>query len=344
MNVEDLLFIFYIFGFIGKLKGVLYIIGGYLLYVVYIYEVVFDLCEDDIYWCIVDVGWVIGYSYIVYGLLVNGVILLMFEGVLNYFIILCFWEVIDKYQVIFFYIVLIVICVLMCEGEVLVKCILCVLLCLFGSVGELINLEVWCWYYEVVGDSCCLIVDIWWQIEIGGILILLLVGVIDFKFGLVILFFFGVQLVLVNVEGEIQEGVVEGNLIICDFWLGQMCSVYGDYQCFIDIYFCIYLGSYFIGDGCCCDEDGYYWIIGCVDDVINVFGYCIGMVEVESVLVLYLKVVEVVVVGFLYDIKGQGIYVYVILIVDEMFSDELYKELVVWVCKEIGLIVVFDYL
>ncbi|MGA6182654.1 AMP-binding protein, partial [Stenotrophomonas sp. NPDC077421] len=300
--------------------------------------------EDDIYWCTADVGWVTGHSYIVYGPLANGATSLMFEGVPNYPTTSRFWEVIDKHQVTLFYTAPTAIRALMREGEAPVKRTSRASLRLLGSVGEPINPEAWRWYYEVVGDSRCPIVDTWWQTETGGILISPLAGAIDLKPGSATLPFFGVQPALVNAEGEIQEGAAEGNLIIRDSWPGQMRSVYGDHQRFIDTYFRTYPGSYFTGDGCRRDEDGYYWITGRVDDVINVSGHRIGTAEVESALVSHPKVAEAAVVGFPHDIKGQGIYAYVTLIADETPSDELHKELVAWVRKEIGPIAAPDHL
>ncbi|WP_282295687.1 acetate--CoA ligase [Stenotrophomonas sp. PS02289] len=344
MNAEDPLFILYTSGSTGKPKGVLHTTGGYLLYAAYTHESVFDLREDDIYWCTADVGWVTGHSYIVYGPLANGATSLMFEGVPNYPDTSRFWQVIDKHQVTIFYTAPTAIRALMREGEAPVKRTSRSSLRLLGSVGEPINPEAWRWYYEVVGDSRCPIVDTWWQTETGGILISPLPGAIDLKPGSATLPFFGVQPALVNAEGEIQEGATEGNLIIRDSWPGQMRSVYGDHQRFIDTYFRTYPGSYFTGDGCRRDEDGYYWITGRVDDVINVSGHRIGTAEVESALVSHPKVAEAAVVGFPHDIKGQGIYAYVTLVADEAPSDELHKELVAWVRKEIGPIAAPDHL
>jgi acetyl-CoA synthetase len=344
MNAEDPLFILYTSGSTGKPKGVLHTTAGYLLYASYTHEAVFDLREDDIYWCTADVGWVTGHSYIVYGPLANGATSLMFEGVPNFPNTLRFWEVIDKHQVTIFYTAPTAIRALMREGEAPVKRTSRASLRLLGSVGEPINPEAWRWYYEVVGDSRCPIVDTWWQTETGGILISPLPGAVDLKPGSATLPFFGVQPALVNAEGEIQDGPTEGNLIIRDSWPGQMRSVYGDHQRFIDTYFRTYPGSYFTGDGCRRDEDGYYWITGRVDDVINVSGHRIGTAEVESALVSHPKVAEAAVVGFPHDIKGQGIYAYVTLIAEETPSDELHKELIAWVRKEIGPIAAPDHL
>jgi acetyl-CoA synthetase len=344
MNAEDPLFILYTSGSTGKPKGVLHTTAGYLLYASYTHEAVFDLREDDIYWCTADVGWVTGHSYIVYGPLANGATSLMFEGVPNFPNTSRFWEVIDKHQVTIFYTAPTAIRALMREGEAPVKRTSRASLRLLGSVGEPINPEAWRWYYEVVGDSRCPIVDTWWQTETGGILISPLPGAVDLKPGSATLPFFGVQPALVNAEGEIQDGPTEGNLIIRDSWPGQMRSVYGDHQRFIDTYFRTYPGSYFTGDGCRRDEDGYYWITGRVDDVINVSGHRIGTAEVESALVSHPKVAEAAVVGFPHDIKGQGIYAYVTLIAEETPSDELHKELIAWVRKEIGPIAAPDHL
>lgn len=344
MNAEDPLFILYTSGSTGKPKGVLHTTGGYLLYAAYTHEAVFDLREDDVYWCTADVGWVTGHSYIVYGPLANGATSLMFEGVPNYPDTSRFWNVIDKHKVTIFYTAPTAIRALMREGEEPVKKTSRASLRLLGSVGEPINPEAWRWYYEVVGDSRCPIVDTWWQTETGGILISPLAGAMDLKPGSATLPFFGVQPALVNADGEIQDGPTEGNLIIRDSWPGQMRTVYGDHQRFIDTYFRTYPGSYFTGDGCRRDEDGYYWITGRVDDVINVSGHRIGTAEVESALVSHPKVAEAAVVGFPHDVKGQGIYAYVTLVAEEAPSDELHKELVAWVRKEIGPIATPDHL
>ncbi|MGH8053682.1 MAG: acetate--CoA ligase [Stenotrophomonas sp.] len=344
MNAEDPLFILYTSGSTGKPKGVLHTSGGYLLYAAYTHEAVFDLREDDIYWCTADVGWVTGHSYIVYGPLANGATSVMFEGVPNYPNTSRFWEVIDKHQVTIFYTAPTAIRALMREGAEPVKRTSRSSLRLLGSVGEPINPEAWRWYYEVVGDSRCPIVDTWWQTETGGILISPLPGAVDLKPGSATLPFFGVQPALVSADGEPLEGAAEGNLIIRDSWPGQMRTVYGDDQRFIDTYFRTYPGSYFTGDGCRRDEDGYYWITGRVDDVINVSGHRIGTAEVESALVSHPKVAEAAVVGFPHEIKGQGIYAYVTLVAGEPQTDELLKELVVWVRKEIGPIAAPDHL
>jgi len=344
MNAEDPLFILYTSGSTGKPKGVLHTTGGYLLYAAYTHEAVFDLREDDIYWCTADVGWVTGHSYIVYGPLANGATSVMFEGVPNHPSVSRFWEVIDKHQVTLFYTAPTAIRALMREGEAPVKKTSRTSLRLLGSVGEPINPEAWRWYYDVVGDGRCPIVDTWWQTETGGILISPLAGAIDLKPGSATLPFFGVRPALVDANGEILEGAAEGNLVLLDSWPGQMRTVYGDHQRFIDTYFRTYPGTYFTGDGCRRDADGYYWITGRVDDVINVSGHRIGTAEVESALVLHPKVAEAAVVGFPHDIKGQGIYAYVTLKAGEVPSDELQKELVLWVRKEIGPIAAPDHL
>ncbi|MFC0154079.1 acetate--CoA ligase [Xanthomonas dyei] len=344
MNAEDPLFILYTSGSTGKPKGVLHTTGGYLLFASYTHEVVFDLREDDIYWCTADVGWVTGHSYIVYGPLANGATAVMFEGVPNYPNVSRFWDVIDKHQVTLFYTAPTAIRALMRDGEAPVKRTSRKSLRLLGSVGEPINPEAWRWYYEVVGDSRCPIVDTWWQTETGGILISPLAGAVDLKPGSATLPFFGVQPALVDAEGKILDGATEGNLVLLDSWPGQMRSVYGDHQRFIDTYFRTYPGSYFTGDGCRRDADGYYWITGRVDDVINVSGHRIGTAEVESALVSHPKVAEAAAVGFPHDVKGQGIYAYVTLIAGENPSEELHKELVNWVRKEIGPIASPDHL
>ncbi|MEP6908135.1 MAG: acetate--CoA ligase, partial [Pseudoxanthomonas sp.] len=336
MNAEDPLFILYTSGSTGKPKGVLHTTGGYLLFASYTHEAVFDLREDDIYWCTADVGWVTGHSYIVYGPLANGATAVMFEGVPNYPNVSRFWEVIDKHQVTIFYTAPTAIRALMREGEEPVKRTSRKSLRLMGSVGEPINPEAWRWYYEVVGDSRCPVVDTWWQTETGGILISPLPGATDLKPGSATLPFFGVEPALVDANGAFLEGEAEGNLVLLDSWPGQMRSVYGDHPRFIDTYFRAYPGTYFTGDGCRRDADGYYWITGRVDDVINVSGHRIGTAEVESALVSHPKVAEAAVVGFPHDIKGQGIYAYVTLKAGVTPTDELKKSLVAHVRKEIG--------
>ena len=344
MNAEDPLFILYTSGSTGKPKGVLHTTGGYLAYAAYTHEAVFDLREDDVYWCTADVGWVTGHSYIVYGPLANGATALVFEGVPNYPDVSRFWNVIDKHQVTIFYTAPTAIRALMRDGDEPVKKTSRASLRLLGTVGEPINPEAWRWYYEVVGDSRCPIVDTWWQTETGGILITPLAGAIDLKPGSASKPFFGVQPALVDANGGILEGEAEGNLVLTDSWPGQMRTVYGDHPRFIDTYFRTYPGSYFTGDGCRRDADGYYWITGRVDDVINVSGHRIGTAEVESALVSHPKVAEAAVVGFPHDLKGQGIYAYVTLIAGEAPGEELRKELVAWVRKEIGPIATPDHL
>ncbi|WP_374012491.1 acetate--CoA ligase [Pseudoxanthomonas koreensis] len=344
MNAEDPLFILYTSGSTGKPKGVLHTTAGYLLFAAYTHEAVFDLREDDIYWCTADVGWVTGHSYIVYGPLANGATSVVFEGVPSYPSMSRFWEVIDKHQVTIFYTAPTAIRALMREGNDPVRKAARTSLRLLGSVGEPINPEAWRWYYDVVGDGRCPVVDTWWQTETGGILISPLPGAVDLKPGSATVPFFGVQPALVSAEGDILEGVAEGNLVMLDSWPGQTRTVHGDHQRFIDTYFRTYPGTYFSGDGCRRDADGYYWITGRVDDVINVSGHRIGTAEVESALVLHPKVAEAAVVGFPHEIKGQGIYAYVTLKAGESPSDDLLKELVAWVRKEIGPIATPDHL
>ena len=344
MNAEDPLFILYTSGSTGKPKGVLHTTGGYLVFVSYTHECVFDLREDDVYWCTADVGWVTGHSYIVYGPLANGATALMFEGVPNHPTVSRFWQVIDKHRVTIFYTAPTAIRALMREGDAPVKQTSRASLRLLGTVGEPINPEAWRWYFDVVGDGKRPVVDTWWQTETGGILISPLPGAIAAKPGSATKPFFGVQPAIVDANGQRLEGEAEGNLVLLDSWPGQMRTVYGDHQRFIDTYFKTYPGTYFTGDGCRRDADGYYWITGRVDDVINVSGHRIGTAEVESALVSHPKVAEAAVVGFPHDIKGQGIYAYVTLVVGERESDELLKELVAHVRKEIGPIASPDFL
>ena len=344
MNAEDPLFILYTSGSTGKPKGVLHTTGGYLLYAAYTHWAVFDLKEDDVYWCTADVGWVTGHSYIVYGPLANGATSLVFEGVPSYPDASRFWQVIDRHQVSIFYTAPTAIRALMREGEEPVRKASRKSLRLLGSVGEPINPEAWRWYCDVVGDGRCPIVDTWWQTETGGILITPLPGAVDAKPGSATKPFFGVQPAIVDAAGNILEGECEGNLVLLDSWPGQMRTVYGDDQRFFDTYFSTYPGMYFTGDGARRDADGYYWITGRVDDVINVSGHRIGTAEVESALVLHPKVAEAAVVGFPHDVKGQGIYAYVTLVAGEVESDELLKELVAHVRKEIGPIASPDFL
>ena len=336
MNAEDPLFILYTSGSTGKPKGVLHTTGGYSVFTSMTHQYVFDYHDGDIYWCTADVGWVTGHSYIVYGPLQNGAVTLMFEGVPNYPTNARFWEVIDKHKVNIFYTAPTAIRALMQAGDDPVKKTSRKSLRLLGSVGEPINPEAWEWYYRVVGDSRCPIVDTWWQTETGGILITPLPGAIAQKPGSATLPFFGVQPQLVDADGKVLEGAASGNLCITDSWPGQMRTVYGDHERFVQTYFSTYKGKYFTGDGCRRDEDGYYWITGRVDDVINVSGHRMGTAEVESALVAHPKVSEAAVVGYPHNIKGQGIYAYVTLMAGENGSEELRKELVNWVRKEIG--------
>ena len=336
MNAEDPLFILYTSGSTGKPKGVLHTSGGYLIYVSMTHQYVFDYHDGDIYWCTADVGWVTGHSYILYGPLSNGAISIMFEGVPNYPTNSRFWEVCDKHKVNIIYTAPTAIRALMQGGNDPVKKTSRKSLRLLGTVGEPINPEAWEWYYHVVGDDRCPIVDTWWQTETGGILITPLPGATKLKPGSATRPFFGVQPEIVDAEGKVQSGATSGNLCIVDSWPGQMRTVYGDHQRFIDTYFKTYPGKYFTGDGCRRDEDGYYWITGRVDDVINVAGHRLGTAEVESALVAHPKVSEAAVVGYPHDIKGQGIYAYVTLMVGEKPTEDLRKELVGWVRKEIG--------
>jgi acetyl-CoA synthetase len=336
MGAEDPLFILYTSGSTGKPKGVLHTTGGYLVFTSITHQYVFDYHDGDIYWCTADVGWVTGHSYIVYGPLSNGAVTLMFEGVPNYPTNSRFWEVIDKHKVNTFYTAPTAIRALMQAGDAPVKKTSRKSLKLLGTVGEPINPEAWEWYYHVVGDGRCPIVDTWWQTETGGILITPLPGATKLKPGSATQPFFGVQPVLVDAEGKVLQGAASGNLCIADSWPGMMRTVFGDHQRFVDTYFKTYPGKYFTGDGCRRDEDGYYWITGRVDDVINVAGHRLGTAEVESALVAHAKVSEAAVVGYPHNIKGQGIYAYVTLMAGEQASDDLKKELVAWVRKEIG--------
>src|SRR5579871_3633045 len=336
MNAEDPLFILYTSGSTGKPKGVLHTSGGYLAYAAFTHRYVFDYHDGDIYWCTADVGWVTGHSYIVYGPLANGATTLMFEGVPNFPTSSRFWEVIDKHKVNIFYTAPTAIRALMREGEGPVQKTSRQSLRLLGSVGEPINPEAWLWYWRVVGEKRCPIVDTWWQTETGGILISPLPGATDLKPGSATRPFFGVQPAVVDVNGKIVSGASAGNLVITDSWPGQMRTVYGDHQRFVDTYFKAYPGYYFTGDGCRRDADGYWWITGRVDDVINVAGHRLGTSEVESALVAHKKVSEAAVVGYPHPIKGQGIYAYVTLMAGQTPAEDLRKELVSWVRKEIG--------
>ena len=336
MSAEDPLFILYTSGSTGKPKGVLHTSGGYLVFAAMTHQYVFDYHDGDIYWCTADVGWVTGHSYIVYGPLCNGAITMMFEGVPNYPSVSRFWEVCDKHKVNIIYTAPTALRALMQAGDGPVKKTSRKSLRLLGTVGEPINPEAWEWYYHVVGENRCPIVDTWWQTETGGILITPLPGATKLKPGSATRPFFGVIPQLVDTEGKELQGAASGNLCIADAWPGQMRTVYGDHQRFIDTYFKAYPGKYFTGDGCRRDADGYYWITGRVDDVINVAGHRLGTAEVESALVAHPKVSEAAVVGYQHDIKGQGIYAYVTLMAGEKPSEDLRKELVGWVRKEIG--------
>jgi len=336
MNAEDPLFILYTSGSTGKPKGVLHTTGGYLVYVAMTHQYVFDYHEGDIYWCTADVGWVTGHSYIVYGPLANGAVTMMFEGVPNYPTMSRFWEVVDKHKVNIIYTAPTAIRALMQAGDAPVKKTSRKSLRLLGTVGEPINPEAWEWYHRVVGDDRCPIVDTWWQTETGGILITPLPGAIKLKPGSATRPFFGVIPQIVDPSGEPLEGACSGNLCIADAWPGMMRTVYGDHERFVQTYFSTYIGRYFTGDGCRRDEDGFYWITGRVDDVINVAGHRLGTAEVESALVAHPKVSEAAVVGFPHDIKGQGIYAYVTLMTGEQPTEALRGELVAWVRKEIG--------
>ncbi len=336
MSAEDPLFILYTSGSTGTPKGVLHTTGGYLVFASMTHQYVFDYHDGDIYWCTADVGWVTGHSYIIYGPLSNGATTLMFEGVPNYPTISRFWEVIDKHKVNIFYTAPTAIRALMGAGEEPVKKTSRASLRLLGSVGEPINPEAWEWYHRVVGDERCPIVDTWWQTETGGVLITPLPGATKLKPGSATRPFFGVIPQVVDAAGEVLQGACEGNLVLANSWPGQMRTVYGDHDRFVKTYFAAYPGKYFTGDGCRRDADGYYWITGRVDDVINVSGHRMGTAEVESALVAHAKVSEAAVVGYPHDIKGQGIYAYVTLMAGAAPSEELRKELVAWVRKEIG--------
>ena len=344
MNAEDPLFILYTSGSTGKPKGVLHTTGGYLLFAAITHKYVFDYRDGEHYWCTADVGWVTGHTYIVYGPLNNGATTLMFEGIPTYPDASRFWEVCDKHQVSIFYTAPTAIRALMREGDAPVRKTSRSSLRLLGSVGEPINPEAWEWYYQVVGDSRCPIVDTWWQTETGGHMITHLPGAIDLKPGSASFPFFGVVPALVDSEGNFLEGEAEGNLVITRPWPGQMRSVYGDHQRFIDTYFATYPGMYFSGDGARRDKDGYYWITGRVDDVLNVSGHRLGTAELESALVQHHAVAEAAVVGFPHDIKGQGIYAYVTLVKDIEPTDDLKKELIQLVRSDIGPIATIDAL
>ena len=336
MKAEDPLFILYTSGSTGKPKGVLHTTGGYMVYASYTHEIIFDYHDKEIFWCTADVGWVTGHSYIVYGPLANGATTLMFEGVPNYPTNSRFWEICDKHSVNIFYTAPTAIRALMKEGDEPVKSTSRKSIRILGTVGEPINPEAWMWYFNVVGEKKCPIVDTWWQTETGATLISPLPGATDLKPGSASKPLPGIKPVLMDASGNILEGENEGNLCIADSWPGQMRTVYGDHKRFIDTYFSQYDGYYFTGDGCKRDKDGYYWITGRVDDVINVSGHRMGTAEVESALVSNDKVSEAAVVGFPHEIKGQGIYAYVTLNSGEIGDEEIRKELVSWVRNEIG--------
>ena len=336
MSAEDPLFILYTSGSTGKPKGVLHTTGGYMVYASMTHEYVFDYRDGEIFWCTADVGWVTGHTYIVYGPLANGATTIMFEGVPNYPDNSRFWNVCDKHQVNIFYTAPTALRALMREGDAPVKAASRSSIRILGSVGEPINPEAWLWYHREVGNGRCPIVDTWWQTETGGILITPLPGATPLKPGSASRPFFGIRPELVDADGKLLENATSGNLCIADSWPGQMRTVYGDHQRFIDTYFVQYPGKYFTGDGCRRDEDGYYWITGRVDDVLNISGHRLGTAEVESALVAHSQVAEAAVVGYPHDIKGQGIYCYVTLNAGLDGDDDLKGELVQWVRKEIG--------
>jgi acetyl-CoA synthetase len=336
MGAEDPLFILYTSGSTGQPKGVMHTTGGYLVWATMTHHYVFNYSPGEVYWCAADIGWVTGHSYVVYGPLANGATTLMFEGVPNYPTHSRFWEIVDRHQVNIFYGAPTALRALMREGDEWVKSTSRASLHLLGSVGEPINPEAWEWYYRVVGDGRCPIVDTYWQTETGATMMSPLPGAHALKPGAAAMPMFGVQPQLVDGEGVVLEGAAEGNLCITDSWPGQMRSVWGDHARFFQTYFTTYPGKYFTGDGCRRDEDGYYWITGRVDDVINVSGHRMGTAEVESALVAHAKVAEAAVVGFPHDIKGQGIYAYVTLNANEIESPEIRKDLIHWVRREIG--------
>ena len=344
MNAEDPLFILYTSGSTGKPKGVLHTTGGYMVYASLTHEKVFDYHPGEVFWCTADVGWITGHSYIVYGPLANGATTLMFEGVPNYPDPGRCWEVVDKHNVSIFYTAPTAIRALMREGDEWVTKHDRSSLRLLGTVGEPINPEAWMWYYNVVGDGRCPVVDTWWQTETGGILISALPGITDLKPGSATKPFFGIKPALVDNEGNFIEGAADGNLVITGSWPGQMRTVYGDHDRFVETYFSTYPGLYFTGDGAKRDEDGYFWITGRVDDVLNISGHRMGTAEIESALVAHKSVAEAAVVGYPHDIKGQGIYAYVILKQGKEESEELVKELVAQVREEIGPIAKPDHI
>ena len=336
MRAEDPLFILYTSGSTGKPKGVLHTTGGYMVHASLTHQYIFDYRDKEIFWCTADVGWVTGHSYIVYGPLANGATTLMFEGVPNFPDASRFWQVVDKHKVNIFYTAPTAIRALMGAGDDFVKKCSRKSLRVLGTVGEPINPEAWEWYYNIVGDKRCPVLDTWWQTETGGILIAPLPGVTDLKPGSATKPFFGIQPCIVNAEGKELEGECRGNLCIKDGWPGMMRTVYKDHKRFVETYFSTYPGMYFTGDGCRRDKDGYYWITGRVDDVINVSGHRLGTAEIESALVAHNQVSEAAVVGFPHEIKGQGIYAYVTLMGNATPSEDLRKDLINWVKKEIG--------
>tara|TARA_B100001123_G_scaffold341779_1_gene387602 strand:+ start:1011 stop:3050 length:2040 start_codon:yes stop_codon:yes gene_type:complete len=336
MNAEDPLFILYTSGSTGKPKGVLHTTGGYMVYASMTHQYIFDYKKNDIYWCSADIGWVTGHSYIIYGPLSNGATTIMFEGVPNYPDTSRWWQIVDKYKVNIFYTAPTALRALMREGEGPVKKTSRKSLKLLGTVGEPINPEAWLWYYKVIGDSRCPIVDTWWQTETGGILISPQPGAIDLKPGSATKPFYGIRPVIVDEKGKTLKGACRGRLCIAQSWPGQMRTVYGDHQRFIDTYFSQFDGKYFTGDGCRRDEDDYYWITGRVDDVIIVSGHNLGTAELESAFVAHPKVAEAAVVGYPHDIKGNGLYCYVTLNAGEKSSGDLERELKLWVRKQIG--------
>ena len=336
MNAEDPLFILYTSGSTGKPKGVLHTTGGYMVYASMTHQYIFDYKANDIYWCTADIGWVTGHSYIIYGPLSNGATTIMFEGVPNYPDSSRWWQIVDKYKVNIFYTAPTAIRALMAEGDKPVKKTSRKSLKLLGTVGEPINPEAWMWYYKVVGESKCPIVDTWWQTETGGILIAPMPGAIDLKPGSATKPFFGIKPILVDETGKSIKGAGTGRLCMASSWPGQMRTVFGDHQRFIDTYFSQFEGKYFTGDGCRRDKEGYYWITGRVDDVIIVSGHNLGTAEIESAFVAHNRVAEAAVVGFPHDIKGNGLYCYVTLNVGENPSGDLERELKLWVRKQIG--------
>jgi acetyl-CoA synthetase len=344
MAAEDPLFILYTSGSTGQPKGVLHTTGGYLVYTAMTHEYVFDYRDGEVYWCTADVGWVTGHSYIVYGPLANGATTLIFEGVPNYPDPSRFWQVVDKHNVRIFYTAPTAIRALMREGEEWIRRTSRASLRILGTVGEPINPDVWLWYYDHVGEQRCPVVDTWWQTETGGILITPIPGATPLKPGSATRPFFGVEPVIVDNDGKRVEGPGEGNLCLARSWPGQMRTVFGDHARFVATYFSHFPGLYFTGDGARRDEDGFYWLTGRVDDVINVAGHRLGTAEIESALVAHPKVAEAAVVGFPHDLKGQGIYAYVTLRIEEEPSDELKRELVAWVRQEISPIAAPDLL